>query len=698
MPSGDAPPPRPWCPDGPRAEVVALGDRIAELSARIQAATWELLALIRQFDERNGWAGCVSCAEWLGWRTGLAPGAAREHVRVARALADLPKLSDAMRCGKVSYSKMRAITRVATPETEDDLLNVALSGTAAHVEKIVRAWRRVDRLAEQAEDRRRHETRSLRTWVDDDGMVVVRGRLSPEVGAVVRRALEAACDQARGGDARASDACADDAGGEAAAPTGASTVRGSGATAGDAAAGGGAEAEVPSLAQRQADALGVIAECALAGGLDRGTAGDRYQVVLHVDADALKEAPDVGSCQFKPQHVVADRAQKRSTAQTPREARQPYWNRRRWSCRSAFHRHWPRSGRNGFQVVLHMDADALTEAPDVPAGTPAAAPGSVRPRGGPDTPAGMPATAPGSVGGGDGPRIAAEAPATASGPEGRDGDSRVAAGTSATAPGPAGRGDGARVPAETPAETRAATGRRGPGPKTQASAAWRAARGRPTRRSTQPCPGPRAAAPTPAVHAQTVLDEAGGIHVSTETARRLACDAATVRMQHGPGGEILDVGRRTRTISPALRRALRARDHQCRFPGCRNQRCDCHHVRHWADGGATALDNLVLLCRRHHRAVHEEGFRVTLDAAGGVVFRRPDGRPLPEAPAAPAWTGPPLAPATARLERDGVSIGPDTATPDWRGERLDLDWAIHVLWRPRPKEAPAGDGQVPDRP
>ena len=174
MPSGDAPPPWPWCPDGPRAEVVALGDRIAELSARILAATWELLALIRQFDERNGWAGCVSCAEWLGWRTGLAPGAAREHVRVARALADLPKLSDAMRCGKVSYSKMRAITRVATPETEDDLLNVALSGTAAHVEKIVRAWRRVDRLAEQAEDRRRHETRSLRTWVDEDGMVVVR--------------------------------------------------------------------------------------------------------------------------------------------------------------------------------------------------------------------------------------------------------------------------------------------------------------------------------------------------------------------------------------------------------------------------------------------------------------------------------------------------------------------------------------------
>ncbi len=205
----------------------------------------------------------------------------------------------------------------------------------------------------------------------------------------------------------------------------------------------------------------------------------------------------------------------------------------------------------------------------------------------------------------------------------------------------------------------------------------------PSRPCPTPCPGPRLAASTPAGRRQTVLEEAGGIHISAETARRLACDASTVEMQHGPGGEILAVGRRTRTISPALRRALNARDRQCRFPGCRNVRVDAHHVSHWAHGGATALDNLVLLCRRHHRAVHEEGFRVTLDAAGNVEFVRPDGRPLPEAPAPPDWTGRPLAPVRARLERDGVSIDPDTLTPDWRGERLDLDWAIHQLWRPR---------------
>ena len=118
-------------------------------------------------------------------------------MRVARALADLPLLSDAMRRGVVSYSKVRAVTRVATLETEQTLLDVALAGTAAHVEQVVRAWRRVDRTAEAADDRRRHASRVLHTWVDDDGMVVIRGRLAPEVGAVVRRALEAALDEQR---------------------------------------------------------------------------------------------------------------------------------------------------------------------------------------------------------------------------------------------------------------------------------------------------------------------------------------------------------------------------------------------------------------------------------------------------------------------------------------------------------------------
>jgi hypothetical protein len=108
--------------------------------------------------------------------------------------------------------------------------------------------------------------------------------------------------------------------------------------------------------------------------------------------------------------------------------------------------------------------------------------------------------------------------------------------------------------------------------------------------------------------------------------RRLACDASVTRIVLGPRSEPLDVGRRTAVVTGALRRALIARDRACRFPGCDRHHgwCDAHHVRHWADGGATGLHNLVLLCRRHHRAIHEGGFGLGMEGTH-PVFRRPDG-------------------------------------------------------------------------
>ena len=474
-PPDGAPPRGPATGPGDGARLARLGDRIAELSARIQAATYELLVLIHEFDERDGWHGCLSCAEWLSWRAGLSLGAAREHVRVARALGKLPKLSDAIRRGEVSYSKVRAVTRVATPENEQTLLDVALAGTAAHVERIARAWRRIDRNVEQAEERRQQASRGLRTWVDEDGMVVVRGRLTPEVGAVLRRALEAACDQAR-------RAPASDGGGEAEA-AGASA----GAEAAEASADAPAAAEEPTLAQRQADAIGTLAEAALAGGLDRGTAGDRYQVVLHVDAEALAEPRDVPA------------------------------------------------GTSGGTA---SGSEPQAGGDRVPTGTPGGAASGSEPQAGGDR---VPTGTPGGATSGSKPRA---------------GGDRVPAGTPATSQAASGGpGDGAPIDTEV-------SGRGGP-----ARRRWR--------RKTGPCPGVR---PTTADGRQTVLDEAGGIHVSAETARRMACDTAAVSMHHGPGGEILDVGRRTRTISPALRRALAARDRHCRFPGCGNVRCDGHYA------------------------------------------------------------------------------------------------------------------------
>jgi hypothetical protein len=232
--------------------VDALGEQIADLAARLHAATYELLVLLRDFDARLGWtSGFLSCAHWLHWRTGIDLGAAREKVRVARALATLPAVSAAMQRGALSYAKVRAVTRVATVENEGHLLDLALARTAAHVERVVRAWRRVDRVAAARGVEARHLSRQLTTWVDDDGMVVLRGRLAPEVGAVVQRALEAAADRLF------RDA--------AAAPT------------------GGQMSEEVTSAQRRADALGLLAEVALTADLDAGAAGDRYQVVLHVD-------------------------------------------------------------------------------------------------------------------------------------------------------------------------------------------------------------------------------------------------------------------------------------------------------------------------------------------------------------------------------------------------------------------------------
>src|SRR5262249_40983588 len=330
------------------ADLDRLGDQIAELSAHLDAATARLLDLIREFDARNGWNnGFRSCAGWLSWRVGLDPGAARERVRVARALGSLPRLAPAPARGELSYAKVRALTRVATPETEERLLAVGKAGTAEHVERIVRGWRRVDQIAEAREAARRHKSRALHIYKDDDGMVVIRGRLAPEVGAVVMKALEAATDTLYQSSL--------DVSAETSVPE-----------------------VTPTIAQQQADAIGLVAETALHRGIDPGHAGDRYQVVVHVDAPVLAES-------------------------------------------------------------------------DVPG--------------------------------------------------------------------------------------------------------------------------------------QSVLDE--DTHVSAETSRRLACDASRVVMRHDAKGHVVEIGARTRTIPPALRRALDHRDRGCRFPGCGVRFGQGHHIQHWAHGRST---------------------------------------------------------------------------------------------------------------
>src|SRR5206468_3681504 len=265
----------------PVLEVERLGDEIAVLCAHLDAATARLLDLIREFDARGGWnTGFLSCAAWLSWRVGLDRGAARERVRVARALGTLPRLAEALARGELSYSKVRALTRIATPETEERLLKVGRAGTAEHVERIVRGWRRVDRKAEAGETTRRHRHRALHVYHDEDGMVIIRARLEPEAGAVVVQAL-AAAREALHQRARATDAVGGSAGPRFTdGPAGPGYVDGS--------------PEAPTIEQQEADALALVAETALHRGIDPGTPGARYQVVVHVDAAVLADADAPG--------------------------------------------------------------------------------------------------------------------------------------------------------------------------------------------------------------------------------------------------------------------------------------------------------------------------------------------------------------------------------------------------------------------
>jgi hypothetical protein len=389
-----------------------LGDQIAILAAHVHAATHRLLTLIAKFDRLQGWerAGFRSCAHWLAFRTGFDLGAAREKVRAARALEALPETSAAMARGELSFAKVRALTRVASPENESELLDLARSGTAAELERVVRSWKRFGRADEAEQERRRHATRCISIFPDEDGMYLVRGRLDPEVGALLMRAIEAAGDALFHGNAcRASPE------------------------------------------QRRADAVGLLAERAMAAGFGAsgpedvpvsGTGAQRYQVVLNVESATLESGGEPGRA-----------------------------------------------------------------------------------------------------------------------------------------------------------------------------------------------------------------DLADGTRVSAETCRRLACDASVVRVAHDSNGAVLDVGRKTRTIPPALRRALEARDRGCRFPGCGLLFTDGHHIRHWADGGETSLENTILLCKHHHRLLHEEGFRVELNAwpGGRPTFYDRRGLPVPDAAPGPCL---PLSPVDALIRHN----------------------------------------------
>lgn len=397
----------------PSISLAELEAQITQLAGQLNAANYRWLALIAEFDRRNGWADgkLPSCAHWLNFKCGLNLGAAREKVRVAHALAGLPKIAASMARGELSYSKVRALTRVAGEATEDTFL-----------------MRRAQEAEELSREAQQHTNRSVSYYFSDDGSLILKARLPALAGAMLIKALDAAIETVP-----EVEISADVVG----------------------------ERSIP-FQCRRADALTSLAEHYLAQPESSSSAAsntaDRYQVVVHVDAETLRERT-AGRCEVE-------------------------------------------------------------QGPSLPA----------------------------------------------------------------------------------------------------------------------------------------------------ETMRRLCCDASLLRVLENEQGDPLTVGRKTRSIPPAIRRALNTRDGGCRFPGCTHQRyVDAHHIEHWADGGETKLSNLVTLCRLHHRLVHEGEITVETLADGGWRFLHPDGRHFEVIRCTP--------PDAYNWE----DIDSDTAATRWRGERMDYELGVWVL-------------------
>ena len=434
-----------------------LEAQITELWGHLNAATYRFLALVAEFDRNEGYARHLlpSTAHWLNWQCGIGMIAAREKVRVARALENLPEIRADFASGELSYSKVRAMTRVATPANEGVLVSIARHGTASHVEKLVRKYRWTQRRDAEKTAQSQHLNRSVHWYFDENDTFVLNARLPPEIGALVAQALQAAEDVLREEVRDERDELRPHVDVNKLAWSSASTAR----------------------SANRADALRLVAEAFLAMRSDETEAtssADRFQVVVHVDQAVLMK--NIEEDDSEPHRAELDR----------------------------------------------------------------------------------------------GPALA------------------------------------------------------------------------------------------------------------LETVRRLSCDGTVVGVLEGRDGEPLNIGRKTRSISPAIDRALRARDRGCRFPGCdRTRFCQGHHVKHWIDGGETKLRNLVTLCTFHHTLLHEGRFGVTATDDGMFVFTRPDGSRIPDG--GPVQTKTESGRFRGIVDADASLIDAQTARCKWLGEPMDYSTAIESM-------------------
>ncbi len=278
-------------PDGSPLEAAeTIARDLGLLAAQLSAGTARLIKAIRAFDRMSGFVylGTSSTAHFLNWQCGMGLRTAREHVRVARALDALPQLAEAFDKGQVSYSKVRAITRIATPQDEDYFLNIAHAGSATHVERLVRLYRKHGGLEEERrQSAKQLDQRSFECHWDEDGSLVFKGKLSAELGGLLLRALEAARDAHR------EQAASDESDGPAGPSDSSETPA--------------PPEPAPSedcARMRRADALAALAESYLANGPAALSGGERYQLYVHVDEAALTEPEASKRCELEDQTAI----------------------------------------------------------------------------------------------------------------------------------------------------------------------------------------------------------------------------------------------------------------------------------------------------------------------------------------------------------------------------------------------------------
>ncbi|RLB45798.1 MAG: hypothetical protein DRI90_28045 [Deltaproteobacteria bacterium] len=489
-------------------EVDQLADDIAEAAAHIDAATHRLLTNIRRFDACGGWyrQGARTCAHWLSYRIGLGVNAARERVRVARRLGQLPLIDAALRDGIMSFSKVRAMTRVATEENEAKLLRMAKCASGAQLERICRGYRQV---TEGRKPRWDDERRVVRKRYTAAGMVRIEAQLRPDEAALVMQALGEMRSAASGGVSGDGARCEEQKG----------------------------TAAVMAAEAREAERHDVTAVT---------SPGSRATEVVGVTVVTWPD-PDPDSEGDRPTPTLADGLVLMAESVL---ARGP-------AARRAGERN---------QLIVTLGEELLDTGER------------------------------GTCRGGERPR--------------------------------------ARVGT----------------PNRERSERWRAE-----------------------LH--------DGSWLSGKTLQRLACDCGITVVKTGPDGTPLDVGRKRRTIPPALWTALLTRDGGgCRFPGCTSRIFLAgHHIRSWAQGGPTNLDNTLIVCGSCHERLHEGGFRVERQADGTIQFFTPDGKVIDPCPVPPAVEGDGLALVMADNEAHGLHINDRTSLPHNYSPRFDLGTVVSGL-------------------